>query len=101
MSIYKCENCRYADVSSKKDPCASCASKYNEKPTNWEPVVGVIMPTLLQCPFCGSTEEQKRGVKLAQQYGRANYYVMCHGCGVSTDYFSKSKDAINAWNRRA
>ena len=56
---------------------------------------------LLACPFCGNTEKTKRGVKLTQQYGRANYYVMCHGCGVSTDYFSKSKEAINAWNRRA
>ena len=56
---------------------------------------------LLPCPFCGNTEKPIRGVKLAQQYGRANFYVMCHGCGTSTDYFAKSKDAIAAWNRRA
>lgn len=101
MSLYDCHNCKHDDKNALQVPCKACRGKGDEKPTMWEPCDSFIAADVLPCPFCGNTEKEKRGVKLTQQYGRANYYVMCHGCGVSTDYFSKSKDAINAWNRRA
>ena len=55
------------------------------------------MPELKPCPFCG-------GVAVVVKVDGTNFYqVVCIKCPVMFGrwWFSKKRDAVNAWNRRA
>lgn len=53
---------------------------------------------LKPCPFCGSNEIQ---LYICPSEVKTEYVVYCLGCGASSMYADKEKDAVFAWNRRA
>ena len=52
---------------------------------------------LKPCPFCGGKAEYRPAGGLSDAYG----YVRCENLCCEQHWYSKEKEAIEAWNRRA
>lgn len=48
---------------------------------------------LKPCPFCGTQPRTAEDL--------TSFLVVCGECGASSDYYSRTVSAIDAWNRRA
>lgn len=52
---------------------------------------------LMRCPFCGSRADIRHTFGCTYP---GCYFVMCRGCGMSSDNYSSSEKALTAWNNR-
>lgn len=51
------------------------------------------MDTIIKnCPCCGGPAQLQRG--------RSMNVILCHKCGLTTQYYSDSDKAVEAWNAR-
>lgn len=58
---------------------------------------------LKPCPFCGSKWTQVRWMGFDNNSSAfcTGYRAECTDCGAITKAFTREKDAVEAWNRRA
>lgn len=59
------------------------------------------MITLKPCPFCGSENVEFIPNEEQAIDNTKTGFILCFGCGFSTDTFYSERHAAKAWNRRA
>ena len=60
------------------------------------------MAEIKPCPFCGSiATDYGKNLNEKELQAKRIWNLCCVQCGAGTDYFETTKEAIEAWNRRA
>jgi Lar family restriction alleviation protein len=58
-----------------------------------------VTSELKPCPFCARTPRAERDDHGAS--GGYAHWILCPGCGATSDYYRYASEAAASWNRRA